>query len=593
MGAADGADGTADIVDVVDVVRFYSYDRTAPLSAHLTLKEENPWYRRYELTYMSEGDMVYAAYFEPRTAAAPAAADPGDGRVPAVIGVHGMFSEAEDQFWFIADFAAKRGFAVLMPSLPYHHRRAKGIQLTSGQKFVVALPQTVRDNFRRAVIDMRRGLDWLADRDNVDPHRIYITGASLGGMVSMLAYKADPRFAGAVFLVSGGGFAGILAQSDTSVVRNFRLITRLGVADMDEVAKVLTMVDPAALPDLWPRPVLMLNATDDAIFPVDEVKRAASTFHSPEIVWAKSSHYFPVGGAQYLMADFWASLAGTTLAIRMPDGATCRETVLPPVPGDRRLWVDLCLDERTGAADADTDVGLDADMDADADADTDSDTSTVAVTGTDAGAAGSEGKPTADAGTRSGSAAADQGQWPAAGLVSRPAFSRSGWALSGWGGGERSATFGIHLVNRVTPAVVVPRALWQTEAFRSVLEDVPASIFVGADNTVGDLAFALSYIRVLGRSSGGVYVLQTDGVAFLAPLDVEVIWSRCSAAVSSGLAGADLSLVPGLDFERVDHRHLAAYFGERVRVSRLASIPTLPDDALLDIRWAAAPFGSN
>ena len=510
-GPCDTA-GAVGAVDIVGLVSFYSYDRTAPLSARLTLEDENPWYRRYELTYLSEGDTVYAAYFEPRTAA---------GRVPAVIGVHGMFSDAEDQFWFVADFAARRGFAVLMPSLPYHHRRSRGIQLTSGQRFVVALPETVRDNFRRAVIDMRRGLDWLAARDNVDPHRIYITGASLGGIVSMLTYKADPRFAGGVFLVSGGGFTGILAHSDTPVVRNFRLITKLGVADMDEVAKTLTMVDPAALPDLWPRPVLMLNATQDVIFPVDEVARAARTFHNSGIIWARSSHYYPVAGAQYLMADFWASLAGITLAVSMPGGTTCRETVLPPVPGDGRLWVDLALDDPAGA---------------------------------------------------------------------------------------RSARFGIHLVNRITPTLVVPRALWDVEACRSVLEEVPASIFITEGDTAADLAFAVSYIRLLGRGAGGAYVLRADDggvidagtaagedaaaaeVAFLDPLDIEVAWFHCLAASASGLPGASVAGIAGLSFEHVRPGSLKGYFDERIRVSRLAPIPALPDDTLLDIRWADPPF---
>lgn len=626
-GVAKSGEGTAGAVDIVDMVRFYSYDRTAPLSARLTLKEENPWYRRYELTYVSEGDTVYAAYFEPRTAAG------GSGRLPAVIGVHGMFSEAEDQFWFVADFAAKRGFAVLMPSLPYHHRRAKGIQFTSGQKFVVALPETVRDNFRRAVIDMRRGLDWLAARDEVDPRRIYITGASLGGIVSMLAYKADPRFSGAVFLVSGGGFAGILAHSDTPVVRNFRLVTKLGVADVSEVAKTLTIVDPAALPDLWPRPVLMLNAAEDVIFPVDEVKRAAGTFHSPKIVWAKSSHYFPVAGAQYLMADFWASLAGTVLAVRTPEGSTCRETVLPLVPGDSRLWVDLFLDDQVKAG--------------------------------------------AGAGPRAGAGVEHLADVGSVGF----SFHRDGGAMPGGDGRGRSARFGIHLVNRMTPTLVVPGTLWNAEECRSVLEEVPASVFITGGDTVRDLAFALSYIRVLGRGEAGVYVLRvnhdsgsasacactsastappalgcaraststllagatgpvrspspspnsssssgssysstsgagvnsnfasgsssgpgagggagseegsgTVGVAFLGPLDVEVAWSRCSSAVASGLAEAGIAGIPGLAFDEVPCGSLKAYLGERVTVSRLAPIPALPDDTLLDIRWAEPPF---
>lgn len=528
------------VVEATEMIRFYSYDRATPLSARLVLEDENMWHRRYELTYLSEGDTVYAAYFEPKTGSKLS-------RVPAVVGVHGMFSEAEDQFWFVADFAAKRGFAVLMPSLPYHHRRAKGVQLMSGQKFVVASPETVRDNFRRAVIDMRRALDWLVSRENVDPARVYITGASLGGIVSALAYKVEPRFAGGVFLVSGGSFANILAHSDTPVVRDFRLISRLGITDLDRVAEVLTMVDPAALPDLWPRPVLMLNATEDVIFPVSDVRHVAASLHNPQIIWAKSSHYHPVAGAQYLMTGFWAALAGLPLTIEMPDGSICYETVASPTPGDTRLWVSLTLDARTRDA------------------------------------------------------------WHGAGFADRARSVALGDNLH-----TQSAEFGIHLVNRVTPALIISRATWG--AHKSILEQVPASVFVMDGDAAGDLDFALSYIKLLGRGAGGAYVVcagtgdfrgkpdradragrgadpcagGTGMVAYLDPLSLEVAWSTSSMMSASGLAGIDMACVPGLSFEQVGD--LGGYFSRRIKVSELPPIPALPDDRMVDIRWAEPPF---
>ncbi len=79
-------------------------------------------------------------------------------------------------------------------------------------------------------------------------------------------------------------------------------------------------------------------------------------------------------------------------------------------------------------------------------------------------------------------------------------------------------------------------------------------------------------------------------MAFLGPLDVEVAWSRCSSAVASGLAEAGIAGIPGLAFDEVPCGSLKAYLGERVTVSRLAPIPALPDDTLLDIRWAEPLF---
>ena len=500
-------------VDPAKVIQFYSYDRSQPLRAGLVLRAENQWYRRYQLTYESEGDTVYAAYFEPKR----------PGKAPCAIGIHGMFSEDEDQFWHVADFAAKRGFAVLMPSLPYHHRRSKGIQVISGQKFVVATPVAVRENFRRAVIDMRRGLDWLMSRDNVDPERVYITGASLGGMVSMLTYKADPRLKGGVFLVAGAGFREILVHIENPDVRNFRLISNIGIADIDAAADTLLLVDPAALPDIWPRPVLMLNGTLDVIFPINEVIRAARSFDDVRLVWAKSSHFYPVSGGQYLIADFISRLAGISLELSLPQGMVLRETVLPPVPGDSRLWIDMTFpsegtDEIRGACEC--------------------------------------------------------------------------------------GRFGIHLVNRVTPTVIVPNELWTM--YRKELESIPASIFVVGSATSGDLAFALSYIRLLDRSHGGAYVVQAPDpktaqerehgkgrsfparVTWLDPLNVEIAWSLSSQMAGSGLGNADILSSLGIRSDSVDD--VIGYLHSRIKVSDIPPIPSLVYDTASDIRWAEPPL---
>lgn len=501
------------LVDPMKVIQFYSYDKSQPTLPRLVLDEENQWYRRYQLTYESEGDIVYAAYFEPKRS----------GRTPAVIGIHGMFSEDEDQFWHVADFAAKRGFAVLMPSLPYHHRRSKGIQVISGQKFVVAPPVAVRDNFRRSVIDMRRALDWLMSRDNIDGERIYITGASLGGMVSMLTYKTDPRLKGGVFLVAGGGFHEILVHSENPVVRNFRLLSRIGVADIRQAADTLMLVDPATLPDMWPRPVLMLNGTLDVVFPIKEVLRAAGSFDDATLIWAKSSHFYPVSGAQYLIADFISQLANMPLESRLSDGRVLRETVLAPVPGDSRLWIDLV------------------------------------VTRQPAGAAGKT---------------------------------------------EKRGCFGIHLVNRVTPTVIVPYRLW--EMHRHDLEQVPASVFVVDSVTAEDLSFALSYIRLLDRSHSGAYVLQEEDpriteaashgsgkgfpayVTWLSPLDVEIAWSISRQMDASGLTDAEI--LSSLNLPSSSVGDVTRYLQKRIKVSDIAPIPSLSYDTATDIRWAEPPL---
>ncbi len=77
--------------------------------------------------------------------------------------------------------------------------------LIPGQQLIVGSPDAIRNNLRRAVIDVRRAVDWLATRDDIDQGAISIAGVSLGGIVASLAFKVEPRFANAVLVVAGSG----------------------------------------------------------------------------------------------------------------------------------------------------------------------------------------------------------------------------------------------------------------------------------------------------------------------------------------------------------------------------------------------------
>ncbi|MDD3598658.1 MAG: hypothetical protein PHS55_00805, partial [Firmicutes bacterium] len=300
---------------------FYDYDRTQPLEESFALLHDNQWYLHYDVSYKSEGDTVYAHYFVPVTAR--------EQPVPCVIGLHGVFSPSEEQFWMMADFLAKRGIAGIAPSLPQHHRRAKGTQLISGQRFVVGPPETIRDNLRQSVVDQRRAVDWLTMRPEVDSEAISIAGISLGGIVGSLTYKVEPRIRSGIFVVAGSGVDGIVENSDLSVIAAFRQAARIKILDPQKFVDALQIVDPINVPDLYPRPVLMMNATDDVIIASTEALRLYNTLGQAEQIWTNGNHYFPAYAGEYLTASFLAS--------HMPDsyGETPPGSVLMASPGYR------------------------------------------------------------------------------------------------------------------------------------------------------------------------------------------------------------------------------------------------------------------
>ncbi len=335
-GRSPSADGAS--FDPGSIEDFYTYDDRLPLEPSVTMLDSNEWYQHYDVQYQSEGDTVYAHYFVPVL--------PRSAGNPVVIGLHGMFSGSDQQFWAAAQFVAKRGIAGFTPSMPYHHRRSKGVQLFSGQKFILDSPQAIRGNIRRAVIDVRRAVDWLSRRPEINPHAVSIAGASLGGIVASLSYKVEPRLRTGVFVMAGSGVSGIAENSEHPLVAAFREVSKARLLDPKDFVEALRPVDPINVPDLYPRPVLMINGTNDNIMPPSESVRLRRSLGQAKQVWADSSHYFPAYPAAYLLASFLAEHMPESFGIPAPGsvlpaqpGWRFVEHVQTPIPGDNRLWV--------------------------------------------------------------------------------------------------------------------------------------------------------------------------------------------------------------------------------------------------------------
>lgn len=322
-----------------DVEAFYSYDLEAPLEAVEVLLGSSPWYREYEVRYSSLGETVYARFMVPHSTGSMSAA------VPCLVGLHGMFSDSEYQFWSIADFCAKRGIAVMTPSLPYHHKRTEGVPLIPGQQLIIGPPDAVRDNLRRAVVDTRRAVDWLARRPDIDQHSISIAGVSLGGIVASLAFKVEPRFANGVFVVAGSGVGGILEHGRTNVLDIFRAAAKANVVNPQDFIDALQIADPINVPNLAPRPALLMNGLSDIIMVLDNALRFRESMSLAEQIWTTGGHYFPMYAAEYLLMDYiarqYAASPAFSRGIRMDvgPGFSFTEQVRPPEVGADNLWV--------------------------------------------------------------------------------------------------------------------------------------------------------------------------------------------------------------------------------------------------------------
>jgi dienelactone hydrolase len=208
-------------------------------------------------------------------------------RRPAVIALHGTGGAKESQI-ALMEKLARRGFVAVAIDGRYHGERA------GGAKGAAAYTQAILRAYRAqqehpflydAVWDVRRLIDYLETRDDIDPKRIGMIGFSKGGMETYLTAAVDSRVAAAVPCIGVQSFGWALDHNAwQSRVGTFQAAVDAAARDenvdsidaafirrfYDRVAPgVYSQFDgPAMLPLIAPRPLLVINGDSDARTPL-------------------------------------------------------------------------------------------------------------------------------------------------------------------------------------------------------------------------------------------------------------------------------------------------------------------------------------
>lgn len=257
------------------------------------LGSRKPGYRIYRLTYPSpvvspveQNNTVPADYYLPEGIA------PEDAKRPAVICMHILEGNFE-LVHITCSVLASRGIPAVMFKLPYYGERS----MPGGRRALASNPTLFVESLTQAQADVRRTIDVLASRPEVDPRRIGITGISLGGIVAATAAGAEPRLNKAALILAGGHLRHIIDHArETRAVR--QTIEKLPPSQRAELEKALQEVDPlqhaAGLRDrARAGKVLMINAAEDEVIPrVCTEKLAAALGISDRVIWLPGlGHY--------------------------------------------------------------------------------------------------------------------------------------------------------------------------------------------------------------------------------------------------------------------------------------------------------------
>lgn len=251
--------------NTLDLQYYYEYDRDLPLQVRTDSLAVRKWHISFDSVHQQRVPAVLTL---------PARGTPP---YPAVIMLHGLGDHKEQDYMAIGDsiFSAA-GFAVLRPDFALHgERRVPDL----GEKTLAKRRYTFRDAIAQTVFDLRRAVDYLETRTDIDPRRTGFLGISLGGIAGTVFCGVEPRVEYSMLVLAGGGLRWAFGTEGTS----------------SEIGAMLAPVEPVNFVGrIAPRPVLFLNAELDEVVP----KTAALLLHAAagdpkKVIWYDAGHKMP------------------------------------------------------------------------------------------------------------------------------------------------------------------------------------------------------------------------------------------------------------------------------------------------------------
>ena len=171
------------------------------------------------------------------------------------------------------NYFIESGYAVLKINIANHGDRLENeydFSLTDGYRY------WTRDIISQTVFDLRRSIDFLNTREEIDPERIGYYGISLGGIIGTVFCGVDERVKVPVIALAGG---------------NLNLMFGLKALS-DETMDFMSIIDPVNFVEkIHPRPFLMINAENDEVVPPATSKILFQKAKEPKnIIWYPSKH---------------------------------------------------------------------------------------------------------------------------------------------------------------------------------------------------------------------------------------------------------------------------------------------------------------
>lgn len=283
-----------------EILRLFDYDASAPLDVEevSVVEMKNQGYRYHDITYASPmGGRVPATLLVPTTSSGPFA---------GILLMHGLPGNRTNNASFARGLVAT-GAVVIMIDAPFarpENRDRAGWPLTFSE--VDRLEQI------QLMVDLRRAVDLLRAREDVDPERLAYVGYSYGAAMGGLLAGIEPRLKAFGLMVGDGGLIAHFTAADGT------LFSELSSRSDEERETWLALLEPIEpirfVGRAAPGSLFFQNALrDEAVTRDDALAYQAAGSEPKRIEWYESGHFLPPEAFQR-MVDWLGTRVGIDAA---------------------------------------------------------------------------------------------------------------------------------------------------------------------------------------------------------------------------------------------------------------------------------------
>ena len=249
------------------VSKYYQYDKEMQLQHTISFESETDTHKLYNVTYRSVNyKKVTGLLSVPKNTDKP---------TPVIILLHGAGDrKTVDYIAYGNQFFTKKGYAVFRIDISKHGDRIEDKYKLS---FSGKTRYWSREIITQTVFDLRRAVDFIETRNELDASKIGFLGISLGGITGTVFCGVEKRVKVPVIVLAGG-----------------QLNLRYGKKALGSDAKDYTsIIEPKNfVKQIAPRPLLMINAENDEIIPPIMSKLMYQEAKKPKnIIWYPAKHH--------------------------------------------------------------------------------------------------------------------------------------------------------------------------------------------------------------------------------------------------------------------------------------------------------------